>query len=114
MHTRCPGLGEVAYLVFDSAVAADGPHVLECPPDQDDEEPPEEGDHGRGEEGPPHALALAVTGHLHVHRDDQGIHLVGHEEGGRVRAQVVVVYVVVVTHGQGAANPYRSVALCHG
>lgn len=49
------------YLFFGAAVAADGPQVLDGSPQQDDKEAAEERDHGRGEEGPPHALTTAVT-----------------------------------------------------
>lgn len=64
------------YLLFGVAVAAHGPQVPNRPPQQDDEEAAEERDHGRGEEGPPHALAVAVTWHLGEVRDDQ-VHLLG-------------------------------------
>lgn len=73
-----------SYLLLVSAVAADGPQVLEGPPHQDDEEPPKEGDHGRGEESPPHALAVAVARHVGREGDDD-VHL-GHVHR-RLRAQ---------------------------
>lgn len=85
--------GGGAYLLLAPAVAADGPQVLEGPPEQDDEEPPEEGDHGRGEEGPPHALA-GVAGHLHGHGDDE--RLGGRRGGVRVEA---------AAGAEGAAHP---------
>lgn len=62
------------YLFFGVAVAAHGPQVLDRPPQQDDEEAAEERNHGRGEEGPPHALATTVTWHVGKVRDDQ-VHL---------------------------------------
>lgn len=63
------------YLRLAPAVAANGPQVLERPPEQYDEEAPEESHHGGGQESPPHALAPAVARHLHGHRDDERIHL---------------------------------------
>lgn len=62
------------YLFFGVAVAADRPQVPDRPPQQDDEEAAEERNHGRCEEGPPHALAIAVTRHVGKVRDDQ-VHL---------------------------------------
>lgn len=38
--------GEGSYLVFDPAVAADSPQVLEGPPQQNDKQSPKESDHG--------------------------------------------------------------------
>lgn len=64
----------VFYLLIGVAVAAHGPQVLDRPPQQDDEEAAEERDHGWGEEGPPHALAIAVAWHVGKVRDDQ-VHL---------------------------------------
>lgn len=57
------------HLLFGVAVAAHGPQILEGPPQQDYEEPPKEGDHGGGEESPPHALAVA--GHVGRRRDEE-------------------------------------------
>lgn len=62
------------YLFFGVAVTADGPQVPDRPPQQDDEEAAEERNHRRGEEGPPHALAITVTLHIGNIRDDQ-VHL---------------------------------------
>ena len=72
------------YLLFGVAVAADSPQVFQSSPQQDDEEPPEEGDHGGGEESPPHALAVAVTGHIWREGDDH-VHL--GDVDGRVRVE---------------------------
>lgn len=52
------------YLVFYVAMAADRPQVLKGPPQEDDEETPEERHHGRGEESPPHALTIVITGYF--------------------------------------------------
>lgn len=62
------------YLFFGAAVTAYGPQVPDRPPQQDDEEPAEERDHGRCEEGPPHALAIFVARHVGKVRDDR-VHL---------------------------------------
>ena len=77
------------YLLFAVTVAAHGPQVLESSPQEDDEETPEESDHGRGEECPPHALAIAVTGHIWREGDLDDIHL-GHVDG-RVRVEFISV-----------------------
>lgn len=87
-----------AYLVFDVAVAANSPQILEGPPQQDDEETPEKRHHGRGEECPPHALSIIVTGHLGRERDDDVFHL-GYEDRG------VRLYVII-----DIACPHRAVA----
>lgn len=63
------------YLIFDVAVAANGPQIFEGPPQQYDEETPEKRHHGGREESPPHALAIIVTGHLRRERDDNVFHL---------------------------------------
>ncbi|KAI5103657.1 piggyBac transposable element-derived protein 5 [Silurus meridionalis] len=52
-------------------VAAHGPQVPDRPPQQDDEEATKERDHGGREEGPPHALAIAVTRYFRKNRDEQ-------------------------------------------
>lgn len=70
---------ELAYLLFGVTVAAYGPQVFESSPQQDYEETPKESDHGRGEESPPHPLAVVITGHIWWERDDH-IHL-GYVDG---------------------------------
>lgn len=71
------------YLLLGVTVAAHGPQVLQSSPQEDDEEAPKESDHGRGEESPPHPLAVAVTGHIWRERDDH-IHLGYVDVGVRV------------------------------
>lgn len=101
-----------SYLVFDPAVAADSPQVLEGPPEQDDKQSPKESNHGRGEESPPHALSAAIAGHLHGHRDDERIHL-GHIDGGGGRVCVEIVGVDIVTHSNAARVGAAAAAICH-
>ncbi|KAL6475799.1 hypothetical protein MHYP_G00168390 [Metynnis hypsauchen] len=77
----------MTHLLFDAAVAADGPQVLEGPPQEDDEEPAEESDHGGRQESPPHALTVGVARHVrgvrddHVHPGWNSGHLAGHQVG---------------------------------
>lgn len=93
-----------SYLVFDVAVAANSPQVLEGPPKQDDEETPEEGHHGGGEECPPHALPVVVAGHLGREGDDDVFHLGDQDRG--VRLDVIITVDDITT----AAAPHRAVA----
>lgn len=73
------GLLKFPHLFLGVAVAAHGPQVPHRPPQQDDKEAAEERDHGRGQEGPPHALTITVARHVVKVWDDQ-VHLprVGH------------------------------------
>lgn len=93
-------------------MAADGPQVLEGSPQQDNEETSKEGDHGGGQESPPHPLAVAVAGHVGREGDDE-VHL--GDVDGRVWvellpalghfAELVVVVVVVVGHLPASTQP---------
>lgn len=80
---------ERTHLLLGVTVAAHSPQVLESSPQEDDEETPKESDHGRGEESPPHPLAVAVTGHIWRERDDHA-HL-GYVDG-RVRVEFIPVF----------------------
>lgn len=101
-----------SYLLLGAAVAANGPQVLEGSPHQDNEETSEEGDHGGGEESPPHPLAVAVAGHVGREGYDE-VHL--GDVDGRVwiellpalghLAELVVVIVVVVGHLTASSQP---------
>lgn len=77
------------YLLFGVTVAADSPQVFESSPQEDYEETPKESDHGRGEESPPHPLAVAVTGHIWREGDDH-VHL--GDMNGRVRVEFIPVF----------------------
>ncbi len=93
------------YLVFDVAMAADLPQVVKGPPHKDDEETPEERHHGWGEESPPHALTIVVTGYVWRERDDQ-VHLRYRDR--RVR---FFIQIDIITHSIAAA--IGTIAICH-
>lgn len=95
------------YLVFDATMAADSPQVLEGPPQEDDKETPEERHHGRGEESPPHALAIVIARHVCGERDD---HI--HSGYGDRRVRVFIV-VVIISHSRAAVAAAGKVAICH-
>lgn len=93
--------------MFDVAMTADSPQVLEGPPQENDEETPEKRHHGRGEESPPHALTIVVTGYVWREGDDH-VHLRYRDR--RVRISIKN---VITTHSRAAAA-IGSVAICHG
>ncbi len=82
------------YLLFTLAVAAHRPQVVEGPPHQDDEQTPEESDHGGGEESPPHPLAFGVTGYItgvgddHSHVPNRG--QIGHYWGEPLLITIII------------------------
>lgn len=99
--------GSQGYLVFDATMAADSPQVLEGPPQEDDKETPEERHHGRGEESPPHALAIVIARHVWGEWDD---HI--HPGYGDRRVRVFVV-VVIISHSRAAVAAAGKVAIYH-
>lgn len=89
-------------------MAADSPQVLEGPPQEDDEETPEERHHGRGEESPPHTLAIVIARHVWGKGDDH-IHL------GYGDRRVRVLFVVdIISHSNAAVAACGNVQVCHG
>lgn len=92
-----------AYLVFDATMAADSPQVLEGPPQEDDKETPEKRHHGRGEESPPHALAIVIARHVWGERDD---HIHPGYGDRRVRD-------FIISHSRAAVAAAGKVAICH-
>lgn len=95
------------YLGFDATMAADSPQVLEGPPQEDDKETPEERHHGRGEESPPHALAIVIARHVWGEGDD---HI--HPGYGDRRVRVFIV-VDIISHSRAAVAAAGKVAICH-
>lgn len=73
----------LTYLLFGVTMAAHGPKIFQSSPQEDNEETPEESNHGGGEKSPPHPLSVAVTGNIWGKRDDY-VHLGNVDRGIRV------------------------------